>query len=322
LKNFPINNSMKKIFILMVVAFVFSSCLKEKHSDEAGQKMQNFVCKISTYARSIDPDFIIIPQNGIELAYNNLDPAEGLNESYMNAIDGFGVEELFYNGTYKPDGERLPMLQELKNSKKIFVSEFISDDTNIEDAIFLNTDEGFVCFPRSEINYDYLLIPDSIQSENSEDITSVNSVQNYLYLISTDNFESKAEMLNAIAETNYDLIIMDLYFNEFQLSKLEVERLKTKANGGKRLVIAYMNVGSAENFRYYWKDNWGLHHPLWLKRRYSGYKDEFWVKFWISEWQEIIYGNPNSYTSRILDSGFDGAYLDNVEAYYFLYYRD
>lgn len=313
---------MRNNVILLILSLFLSSCFKEKHSDEAGHKMQNFVINISNYARGIDPDFIIIPQNGVELAYNNLEPAEGLNEEYLNAIDGFGVEELFYNGSYKPDGERIPLLQELKDSKRVLVSEYITDDSEIENAFSLNNAEGFVCFPRTKNNYDYLSIPETIQFSNADSITSLSQVKNYLYLISTDNFPTKKDMLDAIAETNFDLIIIDLFYEEFQLSRLEVNALKKKANGGTRLVIAYMNVGSAENYRYYWDDNWGLHHPTWIKRRYSGYKDEYWVKFWISEWQEIIYGNPNSYTSRILESEFDGAYLDNVEAYYFLYYRD
>jgi cysteinyl-tRNA synthetase len=44
------------------------------------------------------------------------------------------------------------------------------------------------------------------------------------------------------------------------------------------------------------------------------------VKFWKDDWQEIIYGNEDSYIKKIIDAGFDGAYLDNVEAYYFLYF--
>ena len=86
------------------------------------------------------------------------------------------------------------------------------------------------------------------------------------------------------------------------------------------MVISYINIGAAENWRYYWKDDWKLHHPRWLKKPYKGYQDEIWVKFWKKDWQEIIYGNDNSYMKKILDAGFDGAYLDNVEAYYFLYF--
>jgi cysteinyl-tRNA synthetase len=313
---------MKNAFFFVFLALIVSSCFKEKRSDAAAEKMQDFVVNISEYARGIDPDFIIIPQNGVELAYNNLEPSEGFNPSYMNAIDGLGVEELFYNGNYAEDRERLPLLQELKVSKKILVSEYVKDDADISDAILRNRNEGFLSFIRKSSNYDYLQIPGIIESENTEDINSLSDVQNFLYLISTDNFPAKQDMLDAIAATNYDLVLIDLFFDEVQLSKSEVSLLKIKANGGKRLVIAYMNVGSAEKYRYYWGKSWGLHHPLWIKRKYEGYDDEFWLKFWNDEWQKIIYGNDNSYTKKILDSGFDGAYLDNVEAYYFVYFRN
>ena len=59
-----------------------------------------------------------------------------------------------------------------------------------------------------------------------------------------------------------------------------------------------------------------------LKKKYDGYTDEFWVNFWEKEWQTIIYGNDNSYMKKIITAGFDGAYLDNVEAYYFLFHNE
>ncbi|MCB9014152.1 MAG: endo alpha-1,4 polygalactosaminidase, partial [Bacteroidales bacterium] len=305
-----------------LLAILVSSCFKEKKSDIAAGKMQDFIIDISRYARGFNNDFIIIPQNGIELAFNNTDPAEGPKEDYLNAIDGIGVEELFYDGGYAPDGERLSMLQELKDSKKILVADYVKNNADISDALSLNLEEGFICFPRSSQNYDYLELPEILSGENTGNISRLADAQNYLYLISTDKFSSKQDMLNAISSSNYDLVLIDLFFNEQALSAEDVNSLKTKANGGSRLVIAYMNIGSAEKFRYYWGKNWGLHHPLWIKRKYEGYDDEFWVKFWKPEWQDIIYGNDNSYCKKIIDAGFDGAYLDNVEAYYFVYFKN
>jgi len=129
-------------------------------------------------------------------------------------------------------------------------------------------------------------------------------------------------MINAISATNFDVVLIDLDFNEETLTSAEISQLKTKLNGAKRIVISYINVGAAENWRYYWKKKWNTIHPLWMKKKYEGYKDERWVKFWKKDWQEIIYGNDNSYIKKIINAGFDGAYLDNVEAFYFLYYKD
>lgn len=313
---------MRKSFAIIFFSLIMLSCSKERRSDIAAGKMQDFVMDISKYAKGFNPDFIIIPQNGIELAFNNLNPEEGLNASYLSAIDGIGVEELYYNGGYVPDRERISMLRLLKPTKKVMVSEYVTGDADISDAYSGNYNEGFIAFVRTQDNYHYRHIPDTVPDENGNDITRLEQARNYLYLINNEEFASKEEMIEAISATNFDLVLTDLFFNDEEFTSSEVNRLKVKANGGKRLVISYINIGSAESFRYYWKKNWGLHHPLWIKQKYEGYDDEFWVKFWKKDWQEIIYGNDNSYMKKIIGAGFDGAYLDNVEAYYFLYYAD
>ncbi|HOG19301.1 MAG TPA: endo alpha-1,4 polygalactosaminidase [Salinivirgaceae bacterium] len=313
---------MKQIILAFILTTILCSCSKKKLPDENAEKMQEFVVNISDYARRYNPNFIIIPQNGIELAFNNTEQDEGQNSAYMSAINGFGVEELFYNGTYSLDYERLPMLRQLKATKKIMVSEYIADNSNISDAINLNYIEGFICFPRTNSNYHYSQIPDSVIHSNTADITNLSHAQNYLYLISTDNYSSKQDMINAISATDFDVVLIDLFFNETELTASEVNQLKTKANGGQRVVISYISIGSAEKFRYYWQDSWEQNHPVWIGREYDEYEDEFWVKYWYKEWQDIIYGNDNSYMKKIIDAGFDGVYLDNVEAYYFLYHEE
>jgi cysteinyl-tRNA synthetase, unknown class len=314
---------MKNVFYILLSFLLFTACSKEKRSDKASVKMQDFIIGISNYAKGIDPNFIIIPQNGIELAFSNCDTAEGVNPSFISAIDGVGIEALFYEETAAADDGRLAMARLIKNaSKKVLVADYGSDNSYIANAIQLSENEGFICFPRASNNYDYMYIPDSVINENPNDINTLQDAQNYLYLINTDNFSSKQAMIDAIAATNFDVVLIDKDFNEEALTSAELTPLKTKANGGKRLLISYINVGAAENWRYYWKKKWNTIHPCWMKKKYEGYKDERWVKYWDNEWKDIIYGNDDSYMKKILDAGFDGAYLDNVEAYYFLYFKD
>lgn len=313
---------MKKTILFAVVLLTIASCSKEKRSDKKGLSMQKFVIELSEYAKGIDPNFAIIPQNGAELSFNNLDTQEDLNEPYLAAIDGIGIEELYYNGTWNKDGLRVSMLNQIKDKKTILVSDFVSDDFDTYDAYEDIIFDHFVPFVRSSTNYDYIEIPTIVTNENNEDINSMSDVQNYLYLIgaSEEQFNSKEELLQAISQTNFDLIILDLEFGSGNFNANDLQALKTKSNGAKRMVISYINVGAAEKYRYYFQEDWRLHRPLWLKKKYDGYDDEFWVKFWKKPWKEIMYGNDSSYMKKILDAGFDGAYLDNVEAYYFLYF--
>lgn len=311
---------MKKLIICVLSVLCFTGC-KEQKTNVAGEKMQAFVIDIAQYAKGLNPNFIIIPQNGAELAFNHLSPEEGTNAAYLAAIDGIGVEELFYNGAYAPDNERISMLQQLKNNKKIMVSEFVNENVNVADAIQRNRNEGFICFPRTKDNYHYKEIPDTATQANADNITSLSQAKNYLYLINSENYTSKSAMIQAIASTNFDVILIDLFYNGEAFTPAEIQQLKTKATGAKRLVIAYLNIGSAENFRYYWQNDWKLNNPKWIKKKYDGYEDEFWVEFWNEDWQKIIYGNEDSYMKKVIQAGFDGAYLDNVEAYYFLYHN-
>jgi len=305
--------------------------------------MQQFVIDIADAAHNVNPKFIVIPQNGIELAYDEGDrktPAIA-DADYINAVNGLGVEELFYNEkgakiTKDPD-DRLGMLQTItttaKKSVKIMVSDYVLNSSARADSIALNSAQGFISFPRDKDNYDYKFVPtEAITNVNSNDITDLSKAQNYLYLINSDDFvqkygsNAKDEFLTAIKNTDYDVVLIDLFFDDkpnsdhLAFTKDEIDSLKVKHNGGQRLVIAYMNIGSAENWRYYWQKSWGPGpgNPDWLRKKYDGYTDEIWVEFWADEWQDIIYRNNDSYLNRILAADFDGVYLDNVEAYYYI----
>lgn len=311
-----------KFLKLSLILFLIFSCSKERRSKNAGIKMQDFVVNISSYAKGINSNFAIIPQNGEELMFKFLDDAEGFDDRFVNAIDGYGIEELFYNGSFAPDNYRLNLLLQAREKVPILVADYTNTQSDFDSSLIFNTDAGFVPFPRTSDNYDYKFIPTYVHNENANDINKVSDAKNYLYLISTENFSTKQSFLDSIKATNFDLIIIDAFFEDELFTASDIESLKTKNNGGKRMVISYISIGSAEKYRYYWQEDWKLHHPNWLKKEYEGYEDEIWVKYWKKDWEEIIYGNNNSYIKKILDAGFNGAYLDNVEAFYFLYYDE
>lgn len=302
--------------LLVLVAF---TNIKESKTMKAALKMQDFVIDISKYARSIHSNFVIIPQNGPELAFEKLNTGGKFRKAYIDAIDGIAVEDLFYNGKPKIDQYRLQILRKLQTEKQVMVSDFITKDDAIESIKIQSSKENFLLYPRVSSNEHYREIPEIVPNENDKDILQLSDVKNYLYLINPANIRTKRAYIKAISETNFDMITIDLFFNDEPLTPKDVEQLKRKANGGKRLIISYVNIGAAENWRYYWNRNWQLNDPIWLKKNYVGYEDEFYVQFWHEDWKNIIYGNPESYVKKILDAGFDGAFLDNVEAYYFLY---
>ena len=127
-----------------------------------------------------------------------------------------------------------------------------------------------------------------------------------------------------IAASPYDLVVIDSeqfpQEKEIPLTREEVERMKIKPDGSKRLVIAYFSVGEAENYRYYWKPEWNRVKPSWVGKENKQWGGNFLVKYWDPTWQNIIMGGPKSFADQVINSGFDGFYIDRVDAYY--YYGD
>jgi cysteinyl-tRNA synthetase, unknown class len=127
-----------------------------------------------------------------------------------------------------------------------------------------------------------------------------------------------------IAASPYDLVVIDSeqfpQDKEIPLTREEVERMKIKPDGSRRLVIAYFSVGEAENYRYYWKPEWNRAKPSWVGKENKQWGGNFLVQYWDPTWQNIIMGGPKSFADQVINSGFDGFYIDRVDAYY--YYGD
>lgn len=323
-----------RISILCLLISLLYSCHKKKvlenpeiESLNYRTEMRNFVIGIAGFANQYDSDFIIIPQNGQGLVFENDDPGSALQSAYLQAIDGQGREDLFFgydeDDVETPVTERdiwMPALHALQNENKVvLVTDYCSTPANMDASYAANEIEGFVSFAADNRELNQIpLYPTSLQGENNMDIQQLHDVQNFLYLINTENYNSKQEFIDAVVATNYDMIIMDAFFDNTLFTYEEVEQLRQKANGGKRLVIAYMSIGEAEDYRYYWQNTWNIHPPEWLGSVNPDWPGNFKIEYWNQEWQQIIFGNSDSYVRKILNSGFDGTYLDLIDAYEYM----
>lgn len=57
-------------------------------------------------------------------------------------------------------------------------------------------------------------------------------------------------------------------------------------------------------------------HPDWLDGKNKNWPGNHKVKYWHPEWQKIILGTPDSYLDKIVSAGFDGVFLDIVDAFW------
>ena len=124
--------------------------------------------------------------------------------------------------------------------------------------------------------------------------------------------------LRRAAESPFDLLVIDPSrdgSDEGTLTAAEVVRLKTKPDGTRRLVVAYLSIGEAESYRGYWQASWKKQKPAWLLAENPEWKENYAVCYWDQGWQSIMCGAPQARLDRILAAGFDGVYLDKCDVY-------
>ncbi|HEU5230610.1 MAG TPA: MJ1477/TM1410 family putative glycoside hydrolase, partial [Ktedonobacteraceae bacterium] len=78
-----------------------------------------------------------------------------------------------------------------------------------------------------------------------------------------------------------------------------------------RRVVAYLSIGQAESYRGYWQPGWKEGSPVWLAGPDLDWNQNYWVHYWDAAWQRIVY----HYLDAIIAAGFDGVYLDRIDAY-------
>ena len=140
-------------------------------------------------------------------------------------------------------------------------------------------------------------IPEVIEENGPEIIqitkTAIYQLQNY--------------DLDALVEVGADLYIIDYSKDgddETRFSSEEIQSLNST-------VLSYISIGEAEDYRYYWENYWDEGDPTWLGATNPEWEGNYKVKYWDSEWQSIVFG----YIDKIMESGFNGIYLDIIDAY-------
>ena len=120
-----------------------------------------------------------------------------------------------------------------------------------------------------------------------------------------------------IINYSFDLMVIDYSADGSEAKEFTASDITALKASGK-IVLAYMSIGEAENYRFYWK---------WMPKNIKIEENPDWpgnykIKYWKQEWKDIIFGADSgqhrSYLDRIIDQGFDGVYLDLIDAYEFV----
>ncbi|RME76871.1 MAG: hypothetical protein D6785_13240, partial [Planctomycetota bacterium] len=133
----------------------------------------------------------------------------------------------------------------------------------------------------------------------------------FLYLINPQRYNSKKAYLEALQKAPYPLMILDLSFQDSFLTSKDLARIRKGRKGRNPILLCYFSIGEAETYRYYWKKKWFHHPPSWLEKENPKWEGNFKVRYWHPQWQQILF----QYLKKIIRAGFDGVYLDIVDAF-------
>ena len=139
------------------------------------------------------------------------------------------------------------------------------------------------------------------------------------YVLQADALaKSKAEAIARLAACGRDWIVLDAAFgNEEPWTAADLSTIRAGRAG--RKAIAYLSVGEAEDYRAYWNPKWDANHdgkpdagaPAFLLAQNPEWKGNYRVKYWQTNWQQIILADVD----KIMAAGFDGVYLDIVDGF-------
>ena len=302
------------IFVVLIVTMRTTSAKSSNPSTPAKQMVQ-LLTDIRNYSKSRSTNFIMLG-NG----------ASSLMAKYpqlFNSLDGLMVESMFYGGgmkedvlTSKSDTNYHKKLLKLPLQRRfpVFNLDYCHSAGKIRDAYQKANSLGVIESVSSRWELD---IPYGMKlTEKPRLCRNLKDVKSFLVMLNPGRYSSVKKYIDALAATRQDMLIIDLYFGGTPLTKQQVKRLKTRADGKRRLVLAYMSVGEAETYRPYWKKAWNNNPPAWLSKVNKDW-GSYRVKYWNPQWKSILYGNSGSYLDKIIAASFDGVFIDTIDSYSF-----
>ena len=303
----------------------------DENNPDYREAMRQWVIDISKEARAVNPDFILIPQNCSPLLTNTGETDGMLSYAFISAIDGLGRESLCFGaggyGIKRGEKSRAEIAERLVMAESLSLSVLSIDYCGlagqIEFAEAFNQEYGFIGYAAADI--ELTQIPElKTEASNEENINELSDARNFLILLNPRDYTYKYDFIEALSATNYDVLIIDADFNEHaSFSQADIDSLKLKANGATRLVIAYLSIGEAEDYRDYWQPDWYDTPPEWMVAENARWDGNYIVEYWHADWQDIVLYSKTSLVNQILAAGFDGVYLDIVDGYeYFESERD
>ncbi len=132
------------------------------------------------------------------------------------------------------------------------------------------------------------------------------------------------EASKVLAATGYDMLVIEpgnTFAEDAYDTQALIGELRHKPDGSPRILLAYIDIGQAEDYRAYWGKEWRApkgerpgNPDFIIINDPDGWSGNYPVAYWRQEWKTLWLGEHGIITT-LARLGFDGVYLDWVEGY-------
>lgn len=324
--------------VLLLALAVLAGCASEappprEAERDFRQDMRDLVRRIGRVAREMKPGFLVIPQNGLELLTEDGRPEGRVAKRYVKSLDGVAQEDLFFGyegvmGRPTPRAARQRLIRfadlAMQHGLPVLVTDYCRETAQVDRSYALNHARGYISFAANSLSLDRIpSYPERPVGHSCAPLAGLGEAKNFLILLNLSNYASKNAFVDAVRRPRYDILVTDpFYLGTIPFSRREVLALKHKACGGNRFVLAYLSIGEAEDYRPYWQAAWKAAPPSWLEAENPDWPGNYKVRYWMEDWQRLLLGGEDSRLHRIVDAGFDGVYLDIIDAFEYFEAKD
>lgn len=317
-----------------------------RHIINYRQKMRDLVSSLARYGKSRNHDFQVLIHEGQYLlekslweyhreGYNQIrqtsklveDPSflsqdipeidenedqKGTIHSYSDLFDGIVINNHYCQN--KPISNlvldlRIPVIS----------IEQCPDDESLDEAIIQSFTDKIAIYPFIYLSQAFKKIHRQlIINENADSTLQIKDAKNISFLINDASFSTPYQMLEEIRNSNYDIVVIHpIFHGEIPFTKDDIEAMKIKKNGAKRLILAIYNVSEISDNNYLWQKKWNKKHPDWIANPSFVSERSYITQYWNPEWKQLA----SRYFKSILDSGYDGVFLTGLENHSYFEYN-
>ena len=301
--------------------------------------MRDNLLMLIDYAKAVKPDFKIVAHEGVNLLHKSLweHHLEGYNEArrkginaddpsflerlkkqhpqmesfagtpayrYLNSLDAIAVNNLYCGKRQLPE-------HIAEAGLPVIAIDRCATERDLDKAIVSSIVNRHLFYGFTDPQYAFNDISrQPVINESAKNVDSLRKAANFLLLNDDRKFADKNEFIEAVRNSNFDVIVITPLFRHNQrFSNQEIRSMKFKKNGTQRILLAEMNVSEADALSYYWQHKWKIGSPDWLVRQSFVNDSGYLTKYWTPEWQKLMSG----YFKSIIDNGFDGVFFTGID---------